>query len=184
MSVLVPVRISPKIYEEYINTPSLVNIAFDIYCIMAEKPSASKLWGGRFSGTTDLLMNQYNASLPIDKVMFDVDLTGTKAYTFALNKISLITDEELSKIHEGIEMIREERKIRSFVEKSSDEDIHTANERRLGELIGTQISGKVHTGRSRNDQFATDTRMYVRENLRVIALCLRDLIRAIIARAR
>lgn len=129
------------------------------------QPAESKLWGGRFTGATDPLMDLYNASLPYDKRMYNADLTGTKVYTQGLQRIGLITEGELEEIHTGLEEIRAEWANNTFVDKPGDEDIHTANERRLGELIGKHIAGKVHTGRSRNDQVATDMRIYVREKL-------------------
>ncbi|QEL61067.1 argininosuccinate lyase [Candidozyma auris] len=115
--------------------------------------------------------------------MYDVDLTGTKVYTEGLNKLGLINDDELKKIHEGLEVVREEWKHNQFVEKPGDEDIHTANERRLGEIIGKHIAGKVHTGRSRNDQVATDMRLHVRARLTKILEFLKNFITAIIKRA-
>jgi len=150
---------------------------------MSEKPAELKLWGGRFTGATDPLMNLYNASLPYDQKMYNADLEGTKVYTAGLNKIGLITDEELKEIHRGLEVIKEEWKSGKFVEKDGDEDIHTANERRLGEIIGRQISGKVHTGRSRNDQVATDMRIFVRDELTKILGFLKELISTILKRA-
>lgn len=147
------------------------------------KPAEAKLWGGRFTGATDPLMDLYNASLPYDKIMYDVDLTGTKVYTEGLNKLGLINDDELKKIHEGLEVVREEWKHNQFVEKPGDEDIHTATERRLGEIIGKHIAGKVHTGRSRNDQVATDMRLHVRARLTKILEFLKNFITAIIKRA-
>lgn len=143
----------------------------------------AKLWGGRFTGATDPLMNLYNASLPYDKKMYAADLEGTKVYTSGLQKIGLLTEEELSEIHRGLELIKEEWSQGKFEEKDGDEDIHTANERRLGEIIGRQIAGKVHTGRSRNDQVATDMRLYVREQLGNLSKILKDLIETIIKRA-
>ena len=143
----------------------------------------TKLWGGRFTGATDPLMDLYNASLPYDKAMYDADLTGTKVYTEGLNKIGLITAEELSEIHRGLEVIRKEWAAGEFVEKPGDEDIHTANERRLGEIIGTHISGKVHTGRSRNDQVATDMRIYVREKLGELVKFVGEFVKVIVTRA-
>lgn len=128
-------------------------------------------------------MDLYNASLPYDKIMFDADLTGTKVYTQGLNKRGLITDDELSKIHEGLEVIRTEWQEGTFVEKPGDEDIHTANERRLGEIIGKHIAGKVHTGRSRNDQVATDMRIFVRETLTKLLELLGTFISSILKRA-
>lgn len=147
------------------------------------KPTESKLWGGRFTGATDPLMDLYNASLPYDKIMYDADLTGTKVYTQGLNKLKLISDDELEKIHEGLEVIRKEWKEGKFEEKPGDEDIHTANERRLGEIIGKHIAGKVHTGRSRNDQVATDMRIYVRETLKQLVGYLAGFIKSILNRA-
>lgn len=147
------------------------------------KPAEARLWGGRFTGATDPLMDLYNASLPYDKVMYDADLTGTKVYTQGLNKLGLITGDELEKIHEGLEVIRQEWKDGKFEEKAGDEDIHTANERRLGEIIGKHIAGKVHTGRSRNDQVATDMRIYVRETLKQLVAFLANFIESVLKRA-
>lgn len=128
---------------------------------MSEK--AQKLWGGRFTGETDPLMHLYNASLPYDYKMYKADLDGTRVYTSGLQKLGLLTEEELAKIHEGLKEIKKEWDEDKFVRHADDEDIHTANERRLGEIIGRGIAGKVHTGRSRNDQCVTDLRIYCRE---------------------
>lgn len=147
------------------------------------KPAEARLWGGRFTGASDPLMDLYNASLPYDKIMYSADLTGTKVYTEGLTKLGLLTQDELSEIHRGLEVIREEWKNGEFVEKAGDEDIHTANERRLGEIIGKQIAGKVHTGRSRNDQVATDMRIYVRETLTKLVEFLGLFIKSILKRA-
>ncbi|KAK6203570.1 argininosuccinate lyase [Scheffersomyces amazonensis] len=148
-----------------------------------EKPAENRLWGGRFTGASDPLMDLYNASLPYDKKMYEADLTGTKVYTEGLNKLGLITSEELKAIHQGLEEIKKEWESDTFVEKQGDEDIHTANERRLGEIIGKHIAGKVHTGRSRNDQVATDMRIYVRENLTQLLKFLATFIETILKRA-
>lgn len=149
----------------------------------ADQPTEQRLWGGRFTGASDPLMDLYNASLPYDKKMYAQDLEGTRVYTMGLEKLGLITAEELKEIHRGLEIIKEEWKSGKFVEKQGDEDIHTANERRLGELIGKNISGKVHTGRSRNDQVATDMRLYVRDELKKLAGYLKSLIETMIKRA-
>ncbi|KAK6463354.1 argininosuccinate lyase [Scheffersomyces coipomensis] len=149
----------------------------------AEKPAENRLWGGRFTGASDPLMDLYNASLPYDKKMYQADLTGTKVYTEGLNKLGLINSEELKEIHRGLLEIQKEWETDSFVEKAGDEDIHTANERRLGEIIGKHIAGKVHTGRSRNDQVATDMRIYVRENLTQLLAFLATFIETILKRA-
>ncbi|ANB11244.1 argininosuccinate lyase ARG4 [Sugiyamaella lignohabitans] len=149
----------------------------------SEQPAELKLWGGRFTGGTDPLMELYNASLPYDKKMYVADLEGTRVYTSALHKVGLLNDHELSEIHRGLKLVEAEWAEGKFVEKPGDEDIHTANERRLGELIGRDISGKVHTGRSRNDQVATDMRLYVREELAKIRAILVGLIKVFVSRA-
>ncbi|GMM36330.1 argininosuccinate lyase [Saccharomycopsis crataegensis] len=148
------------------------------------KPSEQRLWGGRFTGASDPLMDLYNASLPYDKKMYEADLEGTKVYTEGLTKLGLITKEELAEIHRGLEVVKQEWANKEFVEKPGDEDIHTANERRLGEIIGKHIAGKVHTGRSRNDQVATDMRIYVRERLIKVDEILVDFIKSILYRAK
>lgn len=127
--------------------------------------NTQKLWGGRFTGETDPLMHLYNASLPYDYKMYKADLEGTKVYTSGLQKLGLLTEDELKKIHSGLEEIKKEWDEDKFVRHPNDEDIHTANERRLGEIIGRNIAGKVHTGRSRNDQCVTDLRIYCRDLL-------------------
>ncbi|CAI4063525.1 hypothetical protein SKDZ_08G0600 [Saccharomyces kudriavzevii ZP591] len=125
--------------------------------------STQKLWGGRFTGETDPLMHLYNASLPYDYKMYKADLEGTRVYTAGLQKLGLLTQAELAKIHEGLAEIKQEWDADKFIRHPNDEDIHTANERRLGEIIGRDIAGKVHTGRSRNDQVVTDLRIYCRD---------------------
>lgn len=150
----------------------------------SEQPTESKLWGGRFTGATDPLMDLYNASLPYDKRMFEADLKCTKVYTEGLSKIGLITKDELSAIHKGLAEVQKEWEAGKFVEKAGDEDIHTANERRLGEIIGKHIAGKVHTGRSRNDQVATDMRIYVRDNITKLLEFLAGFIKTISKRAK
>lgn len=148
-----------------------------------ETKDSQKLWGGRFAGETDPLMQEFNASLPNGKKMFDSDLTGTHVYTEGLCKIGLLTRQELKEIHRGLEVIREEWAMGEFKEKAGDEDIHTANERRLGEIIGRHIAGKVHTGRSRNDQVVTDLKIYCRNSLGNLSCILKNLIRTILQRA-
>lgn len=146
--------------------------------------NTQKLWGGRFTGETDPLMHLYNASLPYDWKMYKADLEGTKVYTSGLQKLGLLTQDELSKIHLGLDEIKMEWDENKFVRHPNDEDIHTANERRLGEIIGRDIAGKVHTGRSRNDQCVTDLRIFCRDTINEKLLpALKELVSVIIKRA-
>eukprot|EP00195_Chlamydomonas_chlamydogama_P005529 CAMPEP_0202894386 /NCGR_PEP_ID=MMETSP1392-20130828/3805_1 /ASSEMBLY_ACC=CAM_ASM_000868 /TAXON_ID=225041 /ORGANISM="Chlamydomonas chlamydogama, Strain SAG 11-48b" /LENGTH=478 /DNA_ID=CAMNT_0049579073 /DNA_START=213 /DNA_END=1649 /DNA_ORIENTATION=- len=143
-----------------------------------EAPAADntrKLWGGRFTGKTDPLMEKFNESLPFDKRMWAEDIRGSQAYAKALAKAGILTNDEAATIVEGLSKVAEEWKAGSFVIKQGDEDIHTANERRLTELIGA-VGGKLHTGRSRNDQVATDTRMWLHGQLLTIRAALQELL--------
>ncbi len=120
----------------------------------------SKLWGGRFTGTTDALVHQYNASIGFDVRLYDEDITASIAWAEAIAAIGVLIPEERDTIVAGLEQVRAEFESGAFAIELSDEDIHSAIERRLTELIGP-VAGKLHTGRSRNDQVATDFRLWV-----------------------
>src|SRR5207237_141561 len=120
-------------------------------------------------------MVQYNTSLPYDRLFYAQDIAGSIAFARANLKGGILTQDEFNAIEKGFEQIREEWRTNSFVVQENDEDIHTANERRLSELIGKEIGGKLHTGRSRNEQVATDMRLWLREELRQIEGWLEDL---------
>uniref|UniRef100_A0A8C3JU03 Argininosuccinate lyase n=1 Tax=Calidris pygmaea TaxID=425635 RepID=A0A8C3JU03_9CHAR len=115
-----------------------------------------KMMGGRFVGSTDPIMEMLSASITIDQRLAEVDIQGSMAYAKALEKAGILSKTELEKILSGLEKISEEWSKGVFVVTQTDEDIHTANERRLKELIG-DIAGKLHTGRSRNDQVCTES---------------------------
>jgi argininosuccinate lyase len=118
------------------------------------------LWGGRFS--TKLIDQAWdlNTSLPVDQRMALQDVDGSLAWAGALHKANILSDEEHAQITRGLDSVREEFASGQFSFATADEDIHTAVERRLGELIGA-AAGKLHTGRSRNDQVATDFRLWM-----------------------
>ncbi|KAF0695595.1 Aste57867_13635 [Aphanomyces stellatus] len=134
-----------------------------------------KLWGGRFSGELDPVMNKFNESLSVDKRMWDADIRGSKAYASALHAAGVITTEENSSIQDGLTRVHGEWEKGTFQICPGDEDIHTANERRLTELIGS-AGGKLHTGRSRNDQVATDVRIYLKDAISGLSVQLKELI--------
>ncbi|CDR38657.1 RHTO0S03e11848g1_1 [Rhodotorula toruloides] len=128
---------------------------------------AQKLWGGRFTTGTDPLMWEFNQCLSYDKALYAVDVAGSKAYALALSRTTppILTTHELSEIHRGLDQVQSEWDSGTFEIKQDDEDIHTANERRLSEIIGKEIGGKLHTGRSRNDQVATDMRLWLAQEV-------------------
>lgn len=143
---------------------------------------STKLWGGRFTGATDPLMEQFNASIGFDKRLWQADIQGSKAYARALARAGIVTDAEMEEMGTGLEEVASEWAAGTFVLKPSDEDIHTANERRLTELIGA-VGGKLHTGRSRNDQVATDVRLWLREEISNLRGYMAQLIHSAVERA-
>ena len=141
-----------------------------------------KLWGGRFTGKTDPLMEAFNASISFDRQMWAADIQGSQAYARALQRAGLLTAEECDAIVAGLEQVAQEWAHGQFTLQAEDEDIHTANERRLTELIGA-VAGKLHTGRSRNDQVATDVRIWLRTEIAHLRDHLNQLIAVAVERA-
>ncbi|KAH8106739.1 argininosuccinate lyase [Cristinia sonorae] len=145
-------------------------------------PTKQKLWGGRFTGKTDPLMHEFNQSLRYDKRMYAADIAGSIAYAKALTLTGILTKDEENKIVEGLRAVGKEWEDGVFSIQPDDEDIHTANERRLSELIGP-LGGKLHTGRSRNDQVATDMRLWLLGEVKHVTEGLAGLIRVMVERA-
>jgi argininosuccinate lyase len=140
------------------------------------------LWGSRFSGKLDPAAWRVNTSLPFDQRLALQDVRGSLAWAQALEKAGVLTRDESTQICAGLDAIRREFESQGFAFQESDEDIHTAVERRLGELIGP-AAGKLHTGRSRNDQVATDLRLWLLEAIQTLDAVLRDLQTALVERA-
>jgi argininosuccinate lyase len=120
-----------------------------------------KPWGGRFSGATAALMERFNASIGFDHKLLEVDVAGSKVYAKALVRAGLLTEEEGAQILSGLDRVCQELSHPEHIFDTSLEDIHMAVETRLIELVGP-VGGKLHTGRSRNDQVNLDTRLFVR----------------------
>ncbi|KAG6022288.1 hypothetical protein E4U41_002281, partial [Claviceps citrina] len=151
---------------------------------MASESASTFLWGGRFSTGLDDLMMQFNESLSFDKCLCHADIQGSITFARALRKLDILTEQELAQITDGLRQVGEEwDKGTIVVNPKSDEDIHTINERRLGELIGTQVAGKLHTGRSRNEQVGVDMRLWARTQLEHLSSSLKDALRVFTAKA-
>lgn len=118
------------------------------------------LWGGRFSGKADPGFAEFNNSFRFDQRLFEVDVRASIAYCTALERAGVLTKEEAAQIRSGLESVRAE----GASVKSMAEDVHSFVESRLVELVG-DVGRKLHTGRSRNDQVATDFRIWMREAL-------------------
>ncbi|MEQ2210428.1 hypothetical protein XENOCAPTIV_013276 [Xenoophorus captivus] len=127
-------------------------------------------------------MEKFNASITYDQRMWDADLRGSKAYVKALEKAKLVSAEEMEQILQGMDQISDEWSKGVFLIKPEDEDVHTANERRLKELIGAP-AGKLHTGRSRNDQVVTDMRLWLRDAIAILTDNTLQLISTMVERA-
>lgn len=123
---------------------------------------SNKMWGGRFDAQPDDIMTQINASIDIDKRLYKQDISGSKAHAKMLVKQGIIPSEDGDKIQSGLDQIFNEIENGQFEFSTALEDIHMNIENRLKEIIG-DAAGKLHTARSRNDQVATDFKLWVRE---------------------
>jgi argininosuccinate lyase len=123
---------------------------------------ANRMWGGRFGEKPDEILEAINASIDFDRALYAQDIAGSKAHVSMLAKQGIIGAEDADKIARGLDTILSEIESGKFKFTRALEDIHTHVEARLAELIGP-AAGRLHTARSRNDQVATDTRLYVRD---------------------
>ncbi len=128
------------------------------------KAKKKKAWGGRFAEPTERKVEEYTTSLPFDWRLYPYDIQGSIAYARALAKIGILTDVEASRIIRGLEQIRKELQEGHLDLDPAYEDIHMYVEHRLIEKIG-KVGGKLHTGRSRNEQVALDLRLYLRDEI-------------------
>jgi argininosuccinate lyase len=129
-------------------------------------------------------MVHYNESIYFDKALYKQDILGSIAFARANAKSGIISQDEFSKIEAGLREVEKEWSAGTFkIVPGADEDIHTANERRLGEIVGKDVAGKLHTGRSRNEQVATDMRMWLRDEMRKLEGYLVSFLRVIAQRA-
>lgn len=137
------------------------------------------MWGGRFTKSTDVMVEEFTSSISFDHRMYREDIAGSIAHARMLAKCGIIGAEEADLIIEGLQAILADIEAGNFSFEISLEDIHMNIERRLTERIGA-VGGKLHTARSRNDQVALDTHMYLRKEITVIAGLLADLEQAIV----
>ena len=141
------------------------------------------MWGGRFSGTLDERMARFNNSYPFDWRMWAEDIRGSVAWARQIRQAGVITADELGELERGLAAVRAEFAEGRFQALPADEDIHGAVERRLGELAGA-VAGKLHTGRSRNDQVATDVRLWTLGAIERVDAGLRELQGALLVFSR
>lgn len=136
--------------------------------IMSDEQESNKTWGGRFNEPTDAFVERFTASVAFDRRLYEQDIEGSIAHAQMLTASGVLSDNELQQIKSGLEEIRSEITSGVFIWSVSLEDVHMNIEARLTEKIGA-TGKKLHTGRSRNDQVATDIRLHLRTAIDVIA---------------
>lgn len=146
------------------------------------KDTSNQMWGGRFAAGPDAIMEAINASIGYDQRMASQDIAGSRAHATMLAKSGIITDSDAKAIREGLLTVLSEIEGGTFQFSTALEDIHMNVEARLKEIIG-EPAGRLHTGRSRNDQVATDFKLWVRDQLDATEGALVALIHALLAQA-
>lgn len=143
------------------------------------KPQKDKLWGGRFSASTDAFVEQFTQSVSYDKRIYHYDILGSIAHVRMLAKVGVLSREESDQIIEGLESIETDIARGNFEWETALEDVHMNIETALVTRIG-DVGKKLHTGRSRNDQIATDIRLYLRDEVTEIQSLLMKLMSALL----
>ena len=146
------------------------------------RKNVRKPWAGRFTQSTDPTAERFTGSLAFDRRLWPWDITGSVAWAKALGRAGLLTASERDTIVRGLDAVREELATGTFPFRPELEDIHTNVERRLHDLVG-DVAGKLHTGRSRNDQIALDERLYLKDVAARVAEGLRRVQEVLVARA-
>ncbi|MGN6687884.1 MAG: argininosuccinate lyase [Actinomycetales bacterium] len=142
-------------------------------------PASTRLWGGRFGGGPDEVLARLSLSVHFDWRLARFDLLGSRAHARVLHRAGLLSDDELEQMLAALDQLDRDVSSGAFTATVDDEDVHTALERGLLERLGA-LGGKLRAGRSRNDQVATDLRMYLRHAVRELAGAVADLESALI----
>ena len=141
------------------------------YKVNSQKPK--KLWGGRFTAPTDELVEEFTASINFDQRLYAEDIAGSVAHARMLGSQKIISGFDADVLITGLQQIKKEIEAGKFTFSIALEDIHMNIESRLSEIVGPEIAGRLHTGRSRNDQVALDLRLFLRHQLvQVMSLVL------------
>ena len=134
----------------------------------------NKMWGGRFKSGPDAIMQEINASIGFDKRLYAQDIAGSKAHAAMLAQQGIISKSDAKEISRGLDQVQAEIEGGQFTFSTALEDIHMNVEQRLKDIIG-EPAGRLHTARSRNDQVATDFRLYIRDTVDHLDGQLKDL---------
>jgi argininosuccinate lyase len=148
----------------------------------AGAPPATKMWSGRLGSRTSRRVEEYTTSIDVDRRLYADDVAGSIAHLHMLRDVGLVTRADARRIEAALRAIRREFDSNEFVFDSGDEDIHSAIERRLFAMVG-DAAGRLHSGRSRNDQVATDLRLFSKRASRDLMEAVAGLQEALIRRA-
>ncbi len=143
----------------------------------------NSMWGGAFAVPPSDLMKKINASISFDKTLYKQDIQGSIAHAQMLSHVGIISSEDSSQIKAGLEQIQQEIESGTFVFSEDLEDIHMNVESRLAEIIG-EPAKRLHTGRSRNDQVATDCKLYTVESTKIVAHLLEKVLKSLAGKAK
>ena len=145
----------------------------------SEEQNNSKIWGGRFSSSSNKLMEEFNSSIQFDKKLYKQDIEASIVHAEMLCKQKIISEKDFKLIKTGLNRIKTEISNNKFTFSIKLEDIHMNIENRLVDLIG-DAGKKLHTGRSRNDQVATDIKLWLRDSIDQIEINLKLLQKTLI----
>ena len=143
---------------------------------------SNRMWGGRFATGPDAIMAEINASIDFDKALYRQDIAGSRAHVAMLAKQGIVSEADAAAIDAGLAQVLAEIEAGTFVFSRELEDIHMNVEKRLADIIGP-AAGRLHTARSRNDQVATDFRLWVRDTVDDVDHALKDLQQALLEKA-
>jgi argininosuccinate lyase len=146
--------------------------------------AGGRLWGGRFGGDPAMAMFDLSRSTQFDWRLAPYDITCSKAHARALHRAGLLTDNELAGMTAGLDQMAAEVASETFRPEETDEDVHGALERRLIDIVGPDLGGRLRAGRSRNDQIATLIRLYLRDAVRQLGQGMQEVISALVEQAR
>jgi len=150
---------------------------------MDNQKSSESLWHGRFAGGPAEALMAYTVSLPFDRRLWEVDIRGSQAHVRGLGRAGVLSADEVEVVLAALEAVRAEFAAETFEFREGDEDIHTAVERRVTEIAG-DAGARLHTARSRNDQIATDLRLWTKRAIAEVAAGVVNLQRVLLERAR
>ena len=148
-----------------------------------ESQDQKKLWGGRFTAPTDELVEEFTASINFDKRLYAEDIAGSVAHARMLGCSQIISQSDADALIDALNQVKDEIESGEFIFSVALEDIHMNIESRLGEIVGPEIAGRLHTGRSRNDQVALDLRLFLRRQLLQVKGLVFDLINVLVDQA-